>query len=383
MSENTYKINQVPSITWNWLKSNNDTVTFNTSFEEKKSFVKEIPSGFEISDFKSAKGLSSKDFSSYSGVFNISSPKQKDRRAIDGKEISEPAVDSKTENLKSSADNFIDSSVTSPEFIKITGKTEKPLVLNFEFTVPSVSEQYIYALKDSSATVIFVYSGNAETSITQTKILAEENAELHVIKVQMLGNKALFLDDTTVKCHENSSVKFTQIELGGLHVDSGLHTLLSGNNSQFKSNVAYLVQNNQYLDMNHIVYHTGKKTVCDMSVNGSLKDNAVKVYRGTIDLKKGCSGAKGNEMEESLVLSPATVNKSLPVILCDEDDVEGEHGSTIGRLSSDILFYMQTRGISEEQAQKIMSRAKIQAATDTIPDEEIKTKISQWLDSNS
>ena len=120
-----------------------------------------------------------------------------------------------------------------------------------------------------------------------------------------------------------------------------------------------------------------------MSVNGSLKDNAVKVYRGTIDLKKGCSGAKGNEMEESLVLSPATVNKSLPVILCDEDDVEGEHGSTIGRLSSDILFYMQTRGISEEQAQKIMSRAKIQAAADTIPDEEIKTKISQWLDSNS
>ena len=117
-----------------------------------------------------------------------------------------------------------------------------------------------------------------------------------------------------------------------------------------------------------------------MFVNGTLRGNGRKTYRGTIDFKNGCCGSKGNEMEETLLLSPTAINKSLPVILCDEEDVEGEHGATIGRLSSDILFYMQSRGISEKEAEIIMSRAKIQAAADLIPDEEIKNQISDFLD---
>ena len=98
------------------------------------------------------------------------------------------------------------------------------------------------------------------------------------------------------------------------------------------------------------------------------------------DFKNGCAGSKGNEMEEVLLLSPKAVNKSIPVILCDEEDVEGEHGSTIGRLSKEVLFYMQSRGISEAEAEKIMSRAKIQAAAALIPGEEIKEKINAYLD---
>ena len=163
-------------------------------------------------------------------------------------------------------------------------------------------------------------------------------------------------------------------------MNSGLHVNLNGYQSSFDSKVAYLCQNDQILDMNHIVYHYGKKSECNMQVDGTLKDNAQKAYRGTIDLKKGCCGAKGHEMEETLLLSPKTVNKSLPVILCDEEDVEGEHGATIGRLSSDILFYMQSRGISEKEAEVLMSRAKIQAAVDLIPDEQVKEQIGTFLE---
>ena len=87
-----------------------------------------------------------------------------------------------------------------------------------------------------------------------------------------------------------------------------------------------------------------------------------------------------DEMEEVLLLSPKAVNKSIPVILCDEEDVEGEHGSSIGRLSKEMLFYMESRGISEAEAEKIMSRAKIQAAASLLPDEDIKEKINAFLD---
>ena len=116
-----------------------------------------------------------------------------------------------------------------------------------------------------------------------------------------------------------------------------------------------------------------------MQVDGTLEDSAIKTYRGTIDFKNGCAGSKGNEMEEVLLLSPKAVNKSLPVILCDEEDVEGEHGSTIGKLSKEMLFYMQTRGISQAEAEKLLSKAKIQFAADFIPSEEIKEKIRNWI----
>ena len=274
----------------------------------------------------------------------------------------------------------LNQTVNNPQMITISKSFEKPLILTFDFDKPSAAAQIIYAKENTKGTIILIYKGNGPTSILQTKVYAESYANIHLIKAQLLDSGALHFDDTQVFCEENASVKFTQIELGASHVNSGLHVNLNGYQSSFDSKVAYLCQNDQILDMNHIVYHYGKKSECNMQVDGTLKDNAQKAYRGTIDLKKGCCGAKGHEMEETLLLSPKTVNKSLPVILCDEEDVEGEHGATIGRLSSDILFYMQSRGISEKEAEVLMSRAKIQAAVDLIPDEQVKEQIGTFLE---
>ena len=132
--------------------------------------------------------------------------------------------------------------------------------------------------------------------------------------------------------------------------------------------------------MNYIVNHTGRKTECKMMVYGSLKDNAKKTYRGTIDFKNGCQGAVGNEQEETLLLNPQVVNKSIPVILCDEEDVAGEHGSTIGKLSNDVLFYMNAHGISQTEAEKIMTMSKINRVSSLIPDEKLKTRIAEYIE---
>ena len=133
-------------------------------------------------------------------------------------------------------------------------------------------------------------------------------------------------------------------------------------------------------DMNYVVNHYGKKSECKMSVKGTLKDSSQKTYRGTIDFKNGCSGAIGDEQEDTLLLSPTVVNKSLPVILCDEEDVSGEHGATIGRLSEEVLFYMKSRGIAKNVAENIIARAKIQSVVSLIPDEQTVELIQKYMD---
>lgn len=371
------KTNVVPSITWNWLKSNNDIVTVDAQFSTAVPAITN-EKNVQISEGCTINKILSADFGS--GVFNKTNGKVKDLRNQDGttnpKEDSSKIPDYTNHPLL----QVLNQTVNNPQMITISKSFEEPLILTFDFDKPSAAAQIIYAKENTKGTIILIYKGNGPTSILQTKVYAENYANIHLIKAQLLDSGALHFDDTQVFCEENASVKFTQIELGASHVNSGLHVNLNGYQSSFDSKVAYLCQNDQILDMNHIVYHYGKKSECNMQVDGTLKDNAQKAYRGTIDLKKGCCGAKGHEMEETLLLSPKTVNKSLPVILCDEEDVEGEHGATIGRLSSDILFYMQSRGISEKEAEVLMSRAKIQAAVDLIPDEQVKEQIGTFLE---
>lgn len=388
MIENV-KTNIVPSLTWNWLKSNNDVVSISqdtSAFYENNGKIAENVNGISVEN------IDFYDFAddfpkNLSGVFNKSNPKPVD--------LGYNKENSSLENIKKNNDkNFADKknneelhpiesvilkTAKNPKTIVIDGQNQKPFIINFNFDLPSVNKYSIFAKKDSLGTVVFVYKGESD-SLIKTDVYIEENANLKIIKVQLLGKDCLNIDDTAIFQKENSKVHFVQIELGGKHVNSGLHVVLQGNNARFVSDTAYFTKGEQLLDMNHIVDHYGKKSESKMFVYGSLKDNSKKTYRGTIDLKKGCCGAKGNETEEVLLLSPKVVNKSLPVILCDEEDVEGEHGSTIGKLSKQMLFYMQTRGITEDVAEILFSRARIQAAADLILNENVKNEIFTFLD---
>lgn len=388
MNENI-KINTVPSLTWNWMKMNNDIISLKEDYKEAFPKIKEdlqvVKEDLDLSSFKDSISLKKNE----SGICNIPNPKldaeefapgYKNKLHLDIKEKS----NSEEKNEKHPLYQFINEKSKNPQNIIISQSLEKPLILTFSESENYISVQNILAKKGTSSNIIFLYTaGEAPAdSIIQTRVYLEENASVNIIKVQLLGKNDNQLDDTVFICQENAKGIFTQIELGGKHIDSGLHVSLEGYKSTFKSNVAYLCQENQHLDMNHIVYHYGKKTESNMDVRGSLKANAVKTYRGTIDFKNGSTGAKGYEMEETLLLNPGLVNKSLPIILCDEEDVEGEHGSTIGKLSNDILFYMQSRGIDKAQAEEIMTQAKIHAVADKIPSEFVEKQINDFIEGN-
>ena len=76
--------------------------------------------------------------------------------------------------------------------------------------------------------------------------------------------------------------------------------------------------------MNEVVRQRGRNTRSELGYNGVLEDAAKKSLRTTIDLVHGAKGAQGNEAETVLVLGDdVVVNKTLPTILCDEDDVAG------------------------------------------------------------
>ena len=117
-----------------------------------------------------------------------------------------------------------------------------------------------------------------------------------------------------------------------------------------------------------------------MKLNGVLREQADKIFRGTIDFKHGCSGASGTEKEDVLLMDPTVGNKTVPLILCQEENVSGTHGATIGRLGKDLLFYLESRGMTKAEVYEMMARARIDSVADHIHDDMIRELISDELD---
>lgn len=122
-----------------------------------------------------------------------------------------------------------------------------------------------------------------------------------------------------------------------------------GRQSNLDLNVGYYCKDEQLLDMNYVAEHIGKKTVSSMNAGGVLRDKAHKLFRGTIDFPLGSSGAKGDENEDVLILGEDVINQTVPLILCAEEDVEGNHGASIGRPSDDVLSILQAEVLTKKR----------------------------------
>ncbi len=193
----------------------------------------------------------------------------------------------------------------------------------------------------------------------QTELTAEDGAEIELIQLVVPGENALVYDEVIGHCHGSGRIVLRQVTLGHGDVYAQTGIGLDGENASFAANIGYLARKNQTLDMNLVVNHWGKKTKCEINASGALNDAAKKIFRGTIDFKRGSSGSVGSEQETVLMLGEDAVNKTVPVILCAEENVEGTHGATIGEMDDDTRFYFGSRGIDRETAEKLLSRAAI------------------------
>ena len=351
--EQKIAVNPIPYLTWTWLKINNDTVSYDFTLDENNGTEESLPDGVSVSSGKSIKtSLPEPEFS-----------------------IGKEAADLISDAAKSGKIYTFEKSKSAAE--------TKPLIIRINVSKNSATHNIVHAKAGADAKIIIVYDGPSIASGTVhgciTKIYAEEDANVQITKVQLFNKAINQIDDTAVICGDRAKVNLIQIELGGSHTDASFHATLAGYQSKFESDTAYICRENQYIDLNQTVVHTGKKTECNMKTDGTVKDNTTKTYRGTIDMRTGCSGSKGNEMETTLLLSPEAVVKAAPIILCGEDDISAEHGSTIGKLSPEMLFYMNSRGIDQATAEALLTRAKIAAAAANIPDDSVREGINAWL----
>ena len=244
---------------------------------------------------------------------------------------------------------------TAPAKQSITVKSgEAPEPFRLDFSEAGDSEVSFTAEENSSITVYELHRSNSAV-----KLSFDIGKNASVKLVQLLNPTEKLRHETFANCSKGGKFQIMTIMTGDGDIYSDNRTELEGDSSSINAEVAYLGKNSQTIDYNIVVNHWGKDTHSEINAAGALMDSAKKVFRGTIDFKTGSSDSKGSENETVIMLGDDVVNKTVHLILCSEENVEGSHGATIGELDDDTLFYFESRGIGREEAERIMAYAAL------------------------
>ena len=212
------------------------------------------------------------------------------------------------------------------------------------------------------------------------RVNAKQNSNVNIIVVNLMNTKSNNFIAIENTFEANSKINYTIVDFGGKNSITNYYSNLVGENSDNQLNTIYLGKENQLFDLNYIGELRGAKSNIDIEVQGALKDTSKKHFKGTIDFKKGCKKATGNENEACMLLSDKAKSLALPMLLCSEEDVKGNHSSSAGKIGEKELFYIMSRGFELKEAMKLMVRAKFNKILENIEDEELKEQILNEID---
>ena len=293
--------------------------------------------------------------------------------------------------------DYVESQAFKSDFYNVPARTkrEEPIVVAVSAAQNQCANTGIIVREGAEATVVIAaFAGNTDdsgnaaagdasdggagsdanddalpTSAALTHIVVEAGAKLHLIEMLGVNEGLQHLESVGLEIHQDAAVDVKQYALGGSTIGLGLTANLVGAQARLDLNNRYHATHEETLDINHLVRMRGTSTRALLTESGVLNEAAKKTLRATIDLVRGAKDAQGNEIETVMILGDDVVNKTMPAILCDEDDVAGNHGATIGSVSPEQLDYLAARGLSHQAAEQMFIRALFEDAIINAPEE--------------
>ena len=207
-----------------------------------------------------------------------------------------------------------------------------------------------------------------------------EGAELALTYIQFAPTDVPVASRIHANVARGGLFSCTLIEVGAVHTASELRVTLAGDEARADVWGLYFGDEERKIDLNYIIRQEGLHTDANMQVRGALLDRSVKTFRGTLDFIEGARGSVGKEDEEVTILSPHARNRSVPLMLSHEGDVDGHHAVSIGRMDEDKLFYLMSRGFDERAAQQLIVEASFEPVLARIESEELRAEIGSYLE---
>lgn len=215
----------------------------------------------------------------------------------------------------------------------------------------------IEAKPQSHGLVILQNEGNANLT-ENVEIVVGDGAQLTVVSVQRWENEAIHLAAHTASVGRDASLKHIVVSLGGhiVRVNPTIHLDHQGSTGHALG--AYFADAGQHLEHQVYIDHDAPHTTSRVTYKGALQgEGAHVVWIGDVLIRRSAPSTDSYEENRNLVLSEGTRADSIPNLEIETGDITGAgHASTTGRFDDEHIFYLQSRGISEEEARKLVVR---------------------------
>ncbi len=236
--------------------------------------------------------------------------------------------------------------------------------------------------KNSQVTIVEAYHGLGEHVYFNnlvTEIVVEENAHVDHIKIQEENVHAFHISNTQVKQQRNSYYASVNVDMGGTLVRNNLNVLLNDEYCETHLWGFYLGEDNQHIDNHTMIDHAKPHCFSNELYKGILGGQARGVFNGKILVRPDAQKTNALQSNKTLLLTNDASINAKPQLEIYADDVKCTHGATIGQLDEEALFYLRSRGISEEMALAILRYAFISDVIENITLEPIRKGLDDKL----
>lgn len=220
---------------------------------------------------------------------------------------------------------------------------------------------------------------NASFCNNVTEFHIADEAELHHYKLQNKDLTSLIINTSFFFVEENANVKSKIVTFNAGNIRNEQIINLNKENSKVDLSGLYLIDKTQNVDNHIFVKHLAPNCISNQTFKGILDEEATTVFTGCVYVGEGASKTEAYQSNKNILLSDQAGVMSKPFLEIYNDDVRCSHGSTVGQLDLDSMFYLQQRGICEKNSRLLMMNAFAYEVIQDISIEQLKSRIENMV----
>ena len=212
-----------------------------------------------------------------------------------------------------------------------------------------------------------------------SELVGGEDAVIDHHRLQRESAKGFHIGTLEARLNRNCNIAAHAITLGGGLVRNDIHAVLAGEGSECLLNGLYVIDDRQHVDNSTEIEHRSPKATSLELYKGILDGSARGIFNGKILVHKDAQKTNARQTNKNLLLSADAVVNTKPQLEIYADDVKCSHGSTIGQLDRDALFYLRSRGLDREEAESLLSYAFASEVVGKIKIDSLRQKLNDYL----
>lgn len=248
-----------------------------------------------------------------------------------------------------------------------------PFVVDMQFVSPQTAgfpHLTVVADRNSEISVIVVLrspDGADLLAVPHIESFVGDGARLRIAVVQAMGSGGRAVGAHQMTLGRDATGRIGEVGLGGDFARLHLGVDLVGAGSSFNGAGLYFGDRDQVHDYRVFITHSGPRTSSDLFLKGAVEDTAHAVWTGLVRIEHGANGTSAFETNRNLVLSDGARVDSVPNLEILTDDLQCGHGSSSGPLEEEHLYYLMSRGIRRERAERLLVRGFFEEIVQVLP----------------